>query len=407
MRVVVTTIPGLGHFHPMVPLLRSLAEAGHDVHLAVPGAFLPYVSSAGFAGTAVGPDWLESDIEAVVPGFLDLDSEEQHRAWLRLARRFAPDLEDFVTARGADVLIHDHAELAAWVVGERLGIPNVPFAMTARVLEPTSIRLMGMADDYDRFLVAAGLPAGATSGRATRWLYIDALPPGLTRSLLSTGPTVRHVRYASDDRGGGHEVPAWLARRGDARPLVYLTLGTIFNRRPELLATLARGAARLDVDVLVTVGPDRSTDLGPLPPNVRVERYVPQSLIYPALSAVICHGGFGTVFGALSHGIPLVCAPMSADQPLNAGLATGSGAAVNLARTPPEGRIFPALRPGEPSEAEVTEALSTVLTVPGHRDRARALAREIAAQPPPAEVAALVERVVATGAPITAETARR
>lgn len=400
MRVVATTIPGLGHLQPMVPLLRALADAGHRVDVAVPASFVRYVEAAGLAATAVGFDWTEAKVDALVPGFLDSDSPAQHRAWLRIARRFAPDLQEFVTSVGAEVIIHDHAETAAWIVAERLGLPNVPFAMTARVLEPASMMLMGVADDYDRMLVASGLPRGAATGRAARWLYIDALPPGLTRSLIPSGPTVRHVRYESDDRGGGGHVPPWLGSRPDDRPLVYVTLGTIFNKRTDVLAALARGAAQLDVDVLVTVGDDAPGGLGPLPANVHVEPYVPQSLIYPALSAVVCHGGFGTVFGALSHGLPLVCAPMSADQPLNAGLAAGSGAAVNLATTAPEGRIFPLLGPGEPKEDQVAEALGDVLATPGYRERARRLAGEIAAQPSPASAAALVEQVVATGSPI-------
>jgi UDP:flavonoid glycosyltransferase YjiC (YdhE family) len=51
---------------------------------------------------------------------------------------------------------------------------------------------------------------------------------------------------------------------------------------------------------------------------------------------VLAHGGFGTVKGALSHGVPLVLLPHSADQPDNAArcAALGVGVVVGVDRCP-------------------------------------------------------------------------
>src|SRR5205823_2473797 len=57
---------------------------------------------------------------------------------------------------------------------------------------------------------------------------------------------------------------------------------------------------------------------GPQPAHVRVERYVPQSLLFPACDLVVTHGGYNTIMAALTHGLPLVLVPISADQPFQA-----------------------------------------------------------------------------------------
>ena len=87
-------------------------------------------------------------------------------------------------------------------------------------------------------------------------------------------------------------------------------MGTVYNE-PELFRPLLDG---LDGhgSALVTVGRNVEPEaLGPLPPRVRVERFVPQAHILPRSAAVVSHGGSGTTLGALAHGLPLVLVPQA------------------------------------------------------------------------------------------------
>jgi UDP:flavonoid glycosyltransferase YjiC (YdhE family) len=81
----------------------------------------------------------------------------------------------------------------------------------------------------------------------------------------------------------------------------------------------------LDVGVLLTTGAD--LDLGPLPANVRVERWVPQAEALARASLVVCHGGSGTVLGALAAAVPLIVLPLFSDQLANARALEAAGAA--------------------------------------------------------------------------------
>jgi UDP:flavonoid glycosyltransferase YjiC (YdhE family) len=107
------------------------------------------------------------------------------------------------------------------------------------------------------------------------------------------------------------DVPSWLESFGHARPAVYVTAGTT-----PIVATLApwkptfEALGRFDVDVLVTIGPKfPMEELGPLPPNVRVERFVPQGLILDRVAMVVSHAGAGTMLAAARQGVPQLLIP--------------------------------------------------------------------------------------------------
>jgi UDP:flavonoid glycosyltransferase YjiC (YdhE family) len=383
----------------MVPLLRALADRGHEVEVVVPPPFVPYVERGGLAATGIGPAWTEMAMEHIHPDFTGLDPPAQLRLWTEVATGFHPHLLAHAEARRPDVLVHDHLELAAWLVGEELGIPNVPYAMTVR-FDPLLVTLCEADEALAKTCLAAGRQPDGGEGRMGRWLYLDAVPQSLTAALLPPGPSVHPVEHRAEDRTAGDAaLPAWVGARDPGRPLVYVTLGTIYNQRDDLLARLIDGAGRVDADVLVTVGMD-GTVPDRVPANVVVERYVPQADLYGHLSAVVCHGGFGTVFGAIRHGLPVACAPMGADQTVNATFVTAAGAGCNLATTMREGGLFPVLGPDEPSPSAVAQAIERLLSDEGLRQQAQVLADEMAAAAPPPVAAALVERVVETGEPL-------
>jgi MGT family glycosyltransferase len=169
-------------------------------------------------------------------------------------------------------------------------------------------------------------------------------------------------------------VPATEPVRADP-PCVYLTLGTFFSGNTEVFRTALAGLAKEDIEVVVTVGANNDpAAIDPVPANTRVERYVPQGDLLPRCSAVIHHGGAGTMYGSLAHGLPQVVLPQGADNFVNAGLLARCGAGLSTG-------------PEQLTPDAVCDAVRSVLTQPSYRDTARQLAEELAALPEPGEVA--------------------
>jgi len=101
---------------------------------------------------------------------------------------------------------------------------------------------------------------------------------------------------------------------------------------------------------------------------------------------VLTLGGLGTVMAALNHGLPMVVAPVNADQPVNAERCEALGVGV---------RISPSATP-----MALAAALDTVLTNPSFAARARAEQAELAELPGAGAAATLVETVARTRRPV-------
>ena len=114
---------------------------------------------------------------------------------------------------------------------------------------------------------------------AFRGLFVDLAPPSFAWEQ-PRGEVVR-LRPVPDTAAAP---PAWLDELEP--PLVYVTMGTVYNE-PELFRPLLDGLDGASA-ALVTVGRNVEPEaLGPLPPRVRVERFVPQAHILPARAAVV------------------------------------------------------------------------------------------------------------------------
>jgi MGT family glycosyltransferase len=99
----------------------------------------------------------------------------------------------------------------------------------------------------------------------------------------------------------------------DDRPLVLVSLGTVYGRRPDFLracmAELADGPWQV---VLATGGDSSLSDAAP--GNFIVRRSVPQVELLRRAAAFVTHAGMNSVQEALYYGVPLVMAPQAADQ---------------------------------------------------------------------------------------------
>ena len=108
------------------------------------------------------------------------------------------------------------------------------------------------------------------------------------------------------------EVEAWLAR--EARPVVYVSLGSFLSARSDVLAAVAEALRGLDVRVALATGSAPLEALGPLPPEWLVRAFLPQVRLLAHSAVAVSHGGNNSVTEALTAGVPLLVLPLSTDQ---------------------------------------------------------------------------------------------
>src|SRR3982750_838064 len=111
MRFLFTAIPGLGHFHPLVPLARALTDAGHTAAFATAPAFAQAVRDAGFECIPAGLDWDERRLLETLPGLRPL-ARSYRGEWMmnnifldRSPRHMVPDLLRIIPKWRPDAII--------------------------------------------------------------------------------------------------------------------------------------------------------------------------------------------------------------------------------------------------------------------------------------------------------------
>jgi UDP:flavonoid glycosyltransferase YjiC (YdhE family) len=378
VRFLFTSTPLDGHVRPMLPLAGTLRQRGHDVAFATHESWHEHIEAEGYPALAAGASHADAR-RLLEPHKAEIDAlpplERRPRVYpILFGRGHAPHKLDGLLRAARDwqpdALVWESSDVAAPVAASALGIPAVHHSFGAMVPLAAFRRCEDAVLPLWRQVGAEPLPyAGAFSG-----LYVDTCPASLAWEQ-PLGETV----LLSPAATAPASPPPWLAELD--RPLVYATLGTVFND-PGVLVRVVAGLDEVPA-ALVTIG--RNLDpaaIGPIPGHVRVERFVPQAGVLPACAAVVAHAGSGSTLAALAHGLPLVLVPQGADQFENAVRVENAGAGIIV-------------MPEDLTGDAVRSAVRRVLDEPSFAAAARRVAVEIASMPRPEEVASAVEEFAA------------
>lgn len=329
--MLITTTGSPGHFGPLIPFAEAVEAAGGDVLVATRESTAPQVRAAGFH-VAPFADGAEAERSAIFDGLWNVSNEEASirvvsEVFGRIDTRAAlPSVRATIERWRPDVVLREVCEFAGALAGVDAGVPVVSVGIVLASVEQLVMPATEAA--LEEIRAEAGLRAGGPSA------YFTLTPP-LLEDPAAPGPPDAH-RFRERDGAAPAPLPDWW--EGSRDPLVYLTFGTAAPEMdffPGLYVAAIEALAALPVRVLVTTGRDRDpADLGPLPPNVHAERWLPQADVLPHVAAMVCHGGSGTVRGGLSAGVPMAVLPLFADQPWNAGRVAELGAGIALPQGP-------------------------------------------------------------------------
>jgi len=368
MRVLVVSAPLQGHLLPLIPLAAACRDAGHDVLLASGGDVLgtdteglpardiaphfsfgrtatrvllrhPIVGRREIAGRA-GVAFVGKLFGAANASFAD--------AVIALAERARPDL-----------IVYEPLAPAGAVAAGRIGVPSV-LQENLLFAAPELLAAVAASPPMQKLTVPAAD------------LTITISPPSLVGPR--PGRQMRAVPYS-----GGGEVPEWLLTRS-GRPRIIVTRSTVPGPSGgDPMAAVIAAAGRVDAEI-VLVRPPEKVRPDRLPPNVRLVSRVPLDRVLPHATAVVHHGGAGSVLGALAAGVPQVACPGAGDRRHNASLVADRGAGLSVA-----------------ADAITAAILTRLISDETLAAAAREVSGEIAAMPPPAELVPDLEALVRAG----------
>jgi len=112
---------------------------------------------------------------------------------------------------------------------------------------------------------------------------------------------------------------------------IYISLGTVLNQAIVFYKLCFKAFGNTDHTVVMSIGQQTQLDeLGEIPQNFIVKKYVPQTEVLKYTKLFITHGGMNSTNEALYYGVPLIVLPLSADQPIIAGQVVNIGAGIQL-----------------------------------------------------------------------------
>jgi UDP:flavonoid glycosyltransferase YjiC (YdhE family) len=372
MRILFSALRMTGHLRPLFPYARALDKRGHDVLFAAPESARQIVEAEGLNFLAVahpGDDVLKPVWKRA--GSLPLE-------WANAlflgdvfaglnARAALPELREAMRQWKPDLVLRESAEFAAPVAAAEAGIPTAQIALNNDVAEEWIFDHAKAKVDLLRLSVGLEADDGAALRAAP---VFTCFPHALTASV----PVVQErrpfrVRTDRHSLTRGDKAPSWAPQGGES--LIFVSLGTLPNgqsKGAEIYRAVVQAASTLPAQFLLSTGSAalESGALGDVPDNVTVENWVAPQDIYPRATALLCHGGSGTLLEGLAAGLPLVLTPLGGDQLDNARLVEDAGAGITLL---------------EPDPSSLANALARALNDQGLRARARDISDEIAALP--------------------------
>jgi MGT family glycosyltransferase len=201
--------------------------------------------------------------------------------------------------------------------------------------------------------------------------------------VSATPPSFRYVGPILWD--ADLPAPRWLPALDPERPTLYFTMGSTGDT--QFFHEAIRVFGGTEYQVLITTG--GLADLGRVPDNVFVEKYAPGQPLLRASDVVISHGGNGTVYQALSCGVPVIGFPTHFDQETNLQRVCALGVGRRMWRS-------------GYNAASLKRAVDDVLSDEGCRTRCEALAARIATMNGGRSAAAHIDHLLRARDPATA-----
>lgn len=325
MKAAYIPVGATGHVLASLPMVSALVQKGVSLVYFAPERFRTMVEGTGAAfspipAVAAKDDSVSGgdDFLAGLPLVFLREAEGVIGNILPVLRTFSPDL-----------IIADEMALAGRLAAAHLKLPLCMVFTSYAPSDRFSICRFWpeYPDTHPARAKAKALAKAFSKTYGVPLLTLNEIFEGTGDFNIST--LTRDFQPAGDSFGenfffaGAQISPragsaAWTPPQ-DGKPLVYSSLGSLFNNWPEFYQALFPVVREMDIHVVCALGRSLTPDrLGDIPPNVTLMPFAPQLEILPHTDCFITHAGTGSAMEALYFGAPSVCLPQMEEQQLTA-----------------------------------------------------------------------------------------
>ena len=331
-------IPAHGHTNPMLPVAAELVKRGNTVRFYSFNEFEEKIRATGaeyISCDAYLPELSEQE-EA---GLKNVSTTEMTIQDIRITLNMNSFLEEEFKNFQPDVVYTDSVcfwgKLNAWKHQVPMVVSTSTFAfnqLSSQYMKNTPKEMADMILGLPR--VSKELKTLEPYGYHVKGALSLVQSDNQTDSIVYTSRRFQPYAESFSDHYafvGPSVFSNAVPDKSKERPLVYISLGTVINDRPDFYTKCIEALQDQDVDVVISCGNaiDRAA-LGTLPGNIQVYPYVDQLDILSRADVFITHCGMNSVSESLYMAAPMVLYPQTSEQKAVARRVTEMGAGTAL-----------------------------------------------------------------------------
>ncbi|MCU5746260.1 glycosyltransferase [Staphylococcus sp. SQ8-PEA] len=348
-KVLVINVGSEGHVNPTISLMNYLTQQGEDIVYYASEQFADKLENTGVEVRTISTESIMTEFRA----YGNENLFQVINGLLRTADIIIPRLLSDIESEHYDYVIYDSMFSLGWCIAQHMDIPSISlytsfaeskatfdkkFNNMAKSLSEEELNTVDeifselkhhVESTYDvtipsRYEVMYN-PADLNISFMLKGFQpdLDLIPED---QFIFAGPSLRLNEKNLDV----------LDSIDESKPLIYISLGTVFNSNHVFFKQCVEAFTDLDVNVIMSVGHNNSIDdLGSLPDHFIVKNYVPQLAVLKKADLFLTHGGMNSTNEALVYKVPMMAFPQGADQPFVSKQIEGLqlGARMNSAET--------------------------------------------------------------------------
>ncbi|MCR4884822.1 MAG: glycosyl transferase [Clostridiales bacterium] len=337
-RVAVFCIPAHGHTNPMLPVVRELVSRGDDVRFYSFDEFREKIEKTGAAFVSCDT-YLPSLTAQQEANLKKVSTTEMTIQDIRITLAMNDFLQKEFTSFLPDVVFTDSVcfwgKLNAWKYHVPMVVSTSTFAfnqLTSQYMKSSPAEIAGLIFGLPK--VSRELEKLKPYGYQYKSLFSLIQSDNETDSVVYTSKKFQpYVEIFSDHYlfAGPSVFSKVLPDKHHPRPLVYISLGTVINDRPDFYTKCIEAFRNEEVDVIISCGKTLDiASLGTLPENFKVLPSVDQLEVLSRADVFITHCGMNSVSESLYMATPMVLYPQTNEQAAVARRVREIGAGTDL-----------------------------------------------------------------------------
>lgn len=323
--VAFVVAPAPGHVYPTLPLVEELARRGHRVSY-VTGEWMVNAAEAAGATAVPVPNRPAPDLSREFTAEVLSDILTQSIA---CARVDLPMLTAHFENDPPDAVCYDNLSFMGRLLAHKLPALDVAMFTTIASNEKFSLNDQFETESFDsqhpkllesvRLMRTFGTEYSPTvAGRAWRDIASVNLVFLPKQFQIAADTFDERFHFLGPSFGFREHSGNWQPAKS-AAPVIFISLGTVFNQRPAFFRLCVQAFAESAWQVVMAIGDEANREhLGRIPENFEVCSYFPQPAVLRYAHVFVSHAGPRSIMESLYYGVPLVMVPQTPEQQVNA-----------------------------------------------------------------------------------------